>query len=724
MASDKNSEQVQGTVERVTFHSEDTGFCVLRVKTKTQREAVTVIGSSASIAAGEYIECQGEWVNDKKHGPQFKAQQLKAIAPTTLEGIEKYLGSGMVRGIGPHLAKKLIKAFGDQVFEVIEKTPKRLTELEGIGRKRQKNIVKAWAQQKSIRDIMVFLQSYGVGTARAVRIYKTYGKQAIDKVKENPYRLALDIRGIGFKTADTLAMELGISNDSPIRAQAGVRHALQELCDRGHCAVEVKQLMRASQQLLAIPVSIIEQAIVHEIQAENIVQDCIDGQDCIYPISLYRAEKNASEHMLRLSAQTPPWGAVNTKKEIPWVEGQTGLELAASQCEAIETVLKSKLSIITGGPGVGKTTLVNSLLKIIKAKDLRISLCAPTGRAAKRLTETTGISAKTIHRLLDFDPSIYGFRHDQDNPLLIDILVVDEASMIDIALFNNLLKAVPDHAAIIFVGDIDQLPSVGSGAVLSDLIKSEVITTVRLTEIFRQAKNSKIIVNAHRINQGGMPLENSMENNDFFIMYANTPEDVHQKLIDVVSVRLPKHYQCDSARDIQVLTPMNKGGLGSRGLNIDLQAQLNKAEGPKITRFGSTFSVGDKVIQMTNNYDKEVFNGDIGFIEYIDTEEGVLEIRFDQAIKEYETNELDDISLAYAISIHKSQGSEFPFIVIPLVTQHYALLARNLLYTGITRGKKLVVIIGQKRAVEMAIQNNKESNRLTNLAGRLKQVMA
>lgn len=714
------TDALQGSIERVTFHSEETGFCVLRTQVKGQRDLVTVIGNAASITAGEYIECQGHWVNDKNHGLQFKTTSLRVVPPTTLEGIEKYLGSGLVKGIGPHFAKKLVAAFGESVFEVIELTPERLLTLDGIGKKRQEKVTSAWAEQKAIRSIMVFLQSHGVGTARAVRIYKTYGDEAIEKVRANPYRLALDIRGIGFKTADTIAGQLGIAKDSFLRAQAGVRHVLQELCDNGHCAASLTQLITASNKLLEIPVPIIEEAIQNELREENLIQDVINEEACIYPVALYQAETKAAEHLKRLNQGMPPWGTINLDKAIPWVETQTGLSLSTSQQEALQTVLMAKLAIITGGPGVGKTTLVNSLLRIIQAKKLSIALCAPTGRAAKRLTETTKLTAKTIHRLLDFDPKTYGFKHNQDNPLPIDVLIIDESSMIDIVLLNHVLKAVPSHAALIFVGDIDQLPSVGSGAVLADLIASGKIITVRLTEIFRQAASSKIIVNAHRVNQGKMPLPNEGESSDFFTLFAETPEDIHTSLIEVVCERLPRYYQYNPIRDIQVLTPMNRGGLGSRGLNAALQQQLNGESHPKITRFGTTFAPGDKVIQMTNNYEKEVFNGDIGFIESIDLEEGVVNIAFDQTIKTYETNELDELSLAYAISIHKSQGSEFPVVVMPLSTQHFTLLARNLLYTGITRGKKLVVLIGQKKAIGMAVSNNKEASRLTKLAHRLR----
>ncbi len=712
-------EFLQGSVERVTFHSEDSGFCVLRTKVKGHRELVTVTGSAAAITAGEYIECHGVWINDKKHGLQFKAHQLNVVAPTTLEGIEKYLGSGMVKGIGPHFAKKLVSAFGAAVFDVIELEPERLTSLEGIGKKRKDQVVSAWTEQKAIRNIMVFLQSYGVGTARAVRIYKTYGDDAIEKVRENPYRLALDIYGIGFKTADVLAEKLGIARDSLLRAQAGVRHVLQEICENGHCAAEWNQLVVASNQLLDIPIAIIEQAISDELREERLVADLIDEARCIYPVALYKAESKAAEHIMRLNRGSPPWGSLDLSKVIPWVEEHTSLKLSASQQEALKLVLTSKMAIITGGPGVGKTTLINSLLKIIRAKKRGVSLCAPTGRAAKRLTETTHLQAKTIHRLLDFDPKTFGFKHNQDNPLPLDVLVIDESSMLDIVLLNHLLKAIPNHAAVIFVGDIDQLPSVGPGSVLSDLIASGVITTVRLTEVFRQAASSKIILNAHRVNQGKMPLPNESTNSDFFTIYAETPEEIHSQLMEIVCRRLPKFYQCNAVQDIQVLTPMNRGGLGSRGLNVALQQQLNGHSEPKITRFGTTFSPGDKVIQIVNNYDKEVFNGDLGLIERIDLETNLMTVRFDQASKVYEAHELDELNLAYAISIHKSQGSEFPMVVLPLAMQHFTLLARNLLYTGMTRGKKLVVLVGQKKAIGMAVNNNKEANRLTKLAQRL-----
>ena len=717
-----DNDHLAGTVERVTFHSPESGFCVLRVQVRGQRELVTVIGSAASVTPGEYIECAGNWTNDRQHGLQFKSQHLRVVPPTTLEGIEKYLGSGLVRGIGPHFARKLVRAFGERVFDVIEHAPERLLELEGIGPKRQQRVTSAWAEQKVVREIMVFLQSHGVGTARAVRIYKTYGDAAVDRVRENPYRLALDIHGIGFKTADAIAQRLGIPEDALIRAQAGVRHVLQEIAGDGHCAAYRDNLVEAAVKLLAIPEGIIERAIAEELLEENLIAEPIAEQPALFLTALHRAERGIAEHVARLLG-APSWGPIATERAIPWVEAKTGLGLSDSQRAAVAQAVNGKLTVITGGPGVGKTTVVNAILRILRAKGVSVLLCAPTGRAAKRLTESTGIEAKTIHRLLEFDPRTMAFKRHREAPLEGDLLVVDEVSMVDTVLMNQLLRAVPDQGAVLLVGDVDQLPSVGPGAVLADLIGSGVLTIVRLTEIFRQAAASQIIVNAHRINRGQMPERPAREASDFYFVPTDTPEAIHDKLLYVITERIPKRFGLDPINDVQVLTPMNRGGLGARALNVALQERLNPHATPRVTRFGWTYAPGDKVIQTVNNYDKDVFNGDIGRIVRIDEEEGLVFVDYDGRQVEYETGELDEVSLAYATTVHKSQGSEYPAVVIPLGMPHYMLLERNLLYTAVTRGRRLVVIIGQTKALAIAVNRLGSVQRLTNLRARLRDTV-
>ena len=721
---DASVERLQGAVERVTFHSEESGFCVLRVKVRGQRDLVTVVGTAAVVTAGEYVECEGGWNNDRQHGLQFKAQQLRVVPPSTLEGIEKYLGSGMVKGIGPHFARKLVGAFGETVFDVIEQDPDRLLELEGIGLKRKQRVTQAWAEQKAIREIMVFLQSHGVGTARAVRIYKTYGDQAVERVRENPYRLALDIHGVGFKTADGIARRLGIPSDSLIRAQAGVRHMLQEISGQGHCGSYQQKLVETTAKMLEVSEPIVATAIAAELDVENLVQETIEGKLALFLTPLYRAEKGVASHLARLQQGNLPWAEIDARKAIPWVEEKTGLQLSPSQRQAVSGSVNGKVTVITGGPGVGKTTVVNSILTIVRAKGVNVRLCAPTGRAAKRLSESTGLEAKTVHRLLEFEPKTMGFKHDQNDPLDADLLVMDEVSMMDVVLMNQLLRAVPDHSAVLLVGDVDQLPSVGPGAVLADIIASEAIPTVCLTEIFRQAASSRIIVNAHRINQGLLPEKpKDNEESDFYFVQGETPEAIHAKLMQVVTQRIPAHFGLHPINDVQVLTPMNRGGLGARSLNIYLQAHLNPDGYPRISRFGWTYAPNDKVIQTVNNYDKEVFNGDIGRVTRIDENEGLISIDFDGRVVEYEAGELDEISLAYATSVHKSQGSEYPAVVIPLAMQHYMLLERNLLYTAVTRGKNLVVIVGQIKALAMAVKRIGSMKRLTNLQHRLQTIL-
>ncbi|MEN3262496.1 ATP-dependent RecD-like DNA helicase [Sodalis endosymbiont of Spalangia cameroni] len=714
-------QHLTGSVERVTFHSEETGFFVVRAKVAGHRDLVTVTGNTPSITTGEYIECQGVWFNDVNHGMQFKTHQVKTIIPTTQEGMEKYLGSGMVKGIGPGFARLLVRFFGDAVFDVIERHPERLLALSGIGKKRQQQITVAWAEQKVVREIMVFLQSHGVGTARAVRIYKTYGDEAIRKVRENPYRLALDIHGIGFKTADQIAQNIGIDPHSLIRAQAGLRHVLQALSGQGHCAEEQTALIHQTHKLLAIPESIIQEAITTELAARHLVAQPVEDDIWLFLTPLALAEQGVAGHLKRLAAGVPPWGGLALSKAIPWVEKRNRITLSGSQRIAIEKTVNSKVSVITGGPGVGKTTVINSILHIIRAKGIHTTLCAPTGRAAKRLSESTGQQATTIHRLLEFDPRLFDFKRHADNPLDTALLVVDESSMVDIVLMNKLLRAVPDHAALLLVGDVDQLPSVGPGYVLADIINSQQIPVSRLTEIFRQAACSKIITNAHAINAGRVPdVTQKGETSDFFFITAETPEEIKAKLLNIVLCRLPARFGFDPVRDIQILTPMNRGGTGTHSLNNVLQSQLNGGAEPKVTRYGRTFSPGDKVIQVINNYDKDVFNGDIGIILSIDTEDAEALVQFDDREIHYDFNELDELSLAYATTIHKSQGSEYPCVVIPLSMQSYLMLERNLIYTGVTRGKKMVVIIGQKKALSIAVRTQRSGRRKTWLRERLR----
>ncbi|MDG4602596.1 MAG: ATP-dependent RecD-like DNA helicase [Defluviicoccus sp.] len=709
-------ENLAGLVERVTFRNEDSGFCVLRVKARGQRDLITVIGHAAAIGAGEFVQASGRWVNDRTHGVQFRADFLRAAPPTTAEGIEKYLASGMIKGIGPIYAKALVKAFREQVFDVIEQKPERLQEVDGIGPKRADSIVAAWADQKAIREIMIFLHSHGVSTSRAVRIFKTYGADAIRLISENPYRLARDIRGIGFKSADQIAQKLGIEKTAMIRARAGIGYALTEAMDEGHCGLPRDELLTMAAALLEVPAEIIEAALGLELHDGDVVADTVEERPCIFLAGLHRAERAIAGRLRALATGPLPWPAIDAEKAIPWVETKAKITLAVSQREAVRLALQSKLLVITGGPGVGKTTLVNSILKILGVKGVRIALAAPTGRAAKRLSESTGLEAKTIHRLLEADPVHGGFRRREDNMLECDLLVIDETSMIDVPLMHALLKAVPDPAALILVGDVDQLPSVGPGQVLADIIGSAAVPVVRLTEVFRQAAESRIIVNAHRINQGLMPEWVQDPASDFHFVECADPEDGVAKILQIVHERIPARYGLDPIRDIQVLCPMNRGGLGARSLNIDLQKALNPPGELRVERFGSTFALGDKVMQVENDYDKEVYNGDLGVIRSIDPDASEMVIEFDGRPVTYGFGELDEIVLAYATTIHKSQGSEYPAVVIPLTTQHYPMLQRNLLYTAVTRGKRLVVIVGQKKAMAIAVKGKQTRRRWSKLS--------
>ena len=709
-------ETLVGSVERVTFHNDDNGFAVLKVKARGKRDLVPVVGHVASISAGEFIHAVGVWITDRTHGLQFKADFLKTTPPTTAEGIEKYLGSGMVRGIGPVLAKRIVGAFGEGTFEIIEAAPEKLREVPGIGEFRAGKIAAGWAEQKAVRDIMVFLHSNGVGTSRAVRIFKTYGHDAIQVMTENPYRLARDIHGIGFRTADAIAMKLGMTREAPQRVRAGISFALQEATDDGHCGLPIEELVKLAVTLLEVDEGIVLTALNDELAGGEVVADTIDDRPCVFLRGLYLAERGIAERLQSLSKGSPPWPKIDIDKAVPWVEKKTGKTLAASQRAAVEMVLRSKVAVVTGGPGVGKTTLLDTILRILAAKGTRLLLAAPTGRAAKRMTEQTGREAKTIHRLLETDPKTGGFRRDAEQPLECDLLVIDETSMVDTSLMFAVMKAVPPKAALLLVGDVDQLPSVGPGQVLGDIIASGAIAVARLTEVFRQAAKSRIIVNAHRINRGEMPeWPRRGESSDFFFVEAKEPEDGAAKVVEIVRERIPKRFGLDPVRDVQVLCPMQRGALGARALNGDLQKALNPNMAEKIERFGSAFAPGDKVMQTENDYDREVFNGDLGRVLRIDQTEGVLIADFDGREVEYPFGELDALVPAYATTIHKSQGSEYPAVVITLATQHYTMLARNLVYTAVTRGKRLVVIVGQRKALAIAVRTHGSKRRWTKL---------
>jgi exodeoxyribonuclease V alpha subunit len=718
----KHAESLSGLIERVTFFNEENGFAVLKVKVQGYRDHLTVVGSLPSVSAGEWVSAEGHWVQDREFGRQFRAELINSTAPTTKEGIEKYLGSGMVKGIGPVYAQKLVHKFSEKIFEIIETESARLEEVDGIGPKRRKRIKEAWAEQKVIRQIMVFLHSNGVGTSRAVRIFKTYGQDAIAKVQANPYTLAKDIHGIGFKTADQIAQKIGIPADSLLRACAGLSHVLTEATSEGHCALPLELLRDEAVKLLSVEGAIVTAALERTLASQELVRDTIGGQELIFLPKLKRAEEIIAAKIKNLAGLHATFPAVDFDKAVVWCQEKTGKALAPSQRDALKLALTSRALIITGGPGVGKTTLVNAILLILRAKKVNCLLCAPTGRAAKRLSETTGVEAKTIHRLLEVQAATGRFGRNEGNPLDCELLVVDETSMVDVPLMANLLRALPPKGSLLLVGDIDQLPSVGPGMVLRHLIESRIVPVVRLTEVFRQAAHSRIILNAHRINEGMQPERSAKgAESDFFFVEREDPEQIAAALVDMVKKRIPAKFHFDPIRDVQVLCPMNRGSLGVRELNVRLQQELNpaRADEPTVEKFGWQFRPRDKVIQTENDYDKDVFNGDIGQIMKLDPMEKEVTIRFDQREVVYDYGELDEISLAYAITIHKSQGSEFPVVVLPLAMQQYLLLQRNLVYTGITRGKKLVVLIGQQKALALAVRNNKTENRFSGLLARL-----
>jgi exodeoxyribonuclease V alpha subunit len=714
------AETLSAVIERVVFHNPETGWCVLRVQANGRRGLVTVVGHLPGPSAGEYLEAAGAWAHDRDHGEEFRAAELRSTPPHTAEGIEKYLGSGLVKGIGPHFAKKIVQVFGERTLAVIDESPSFLKEVKGIGARRIQRIRESWQEQKAVRAIMVFLQSHGVGTARAVRIYKTYGEQAVDLVRANPYRLTTDIWGVGFKTADELAGRLGVDPHSPARARAALRYVLGQLSGQGHVGYPEAAVKEEAERLTGIPGDVIAAAVEAERAEGEVVREPGGDEPWLYLKPLFLAELGVARCVTRLQAGEHPLPPLEPAAELARVEARMGLELAATQRDAVVRAMRHKVLVITGGPGVGKTTLVRGVLDVFASHGQRVALCAPTGRAAKRLTETTGREARTIHRLLEFDAALGGFRRGTAQPLDVDLLVVDEASMVDVVLMYQLVRAVPPHACLVLVGDGDQLPSVGPGRVLGDVIASGVVPVVRLTEIFRQAGRSWIVRAAHAINHGDVPESAPAGQGDFYFVEAVTPEQVTDRIVTMVRDRIPARFGLNPLRDVQVLTPMNRSELGARALNERLQQVFNPASGgPEVQRFGWTFRVGDKVLQTQNNYNKDVFNGDIGRVAAIDVAERELTVEFDGRPVVYDFGELDELALAFALTIHKAQGSEYPAVVIPLHTQHFVMLQRNLLYTGVTRGKQLVVLVGNRRALEMAVQRQDMGRRCSALARRL-----
>ena len=698
-------------VERITYQNPENGYSVLKVKVKGYNDLVTLVGNLLEVPVGSVLLCRGEWKVDKRYGSQFVAATWEETMPATVYGIEKYLGSGLVKGIGPRFARAIVQRFGTETIDIIETEIERLYEVPNIGRKRVAKIRESWEKQKDIKNVMLFLQGYGVSTAYAAKIYREYGKESIDKVRENPYRLADDIWGIGFKTADGIAAKMGYEKEDPRRCRSGILYTLGQLSDEGHVYAGEEQLVKTAGQLLEAGETAIRDTLAGMLQAEDLILD----KDAIYLPPFYHAECGTSRR-LRDLAESTGRSLFDGLFDPSSLTAETGIEYDEVQLAAIRQAVTSKVMVLTGGPGTGKTTTTQGIIAALKKAGLRVLLAAPTGRAAKRMSEATGMEAKTIHRLLEYNPQD-GYKRNDENPLEGDALIVDECSMIDILLMNNLLKAVPVGMRLVFVGDIDQLPSVGAGNVLRDIIDSQRIPVVRLVRIFRQAQKSRIVMNAHTINQGRFPDTSNGRDTDFFFMREDDPERAAETIVRLVKERLPRAYR-ESPDRIQVLTPMQRGVVGAANLNLLLQQALNPS-GPSLGRGGYTYRQGDRVMQLRNNYDKDVFNGDLGYIREVDTEDRMLTVDFDGKKVEYDVTELDELTLAYATTIHKAQGSEYPIVVMPVLMTHFVMLQRNLIYTGITRAKKICVLIGATKALAYAVRNVSVLKRNTRLKERL-----
>jgi len=717
-------ERLRCVVERITYQNETNGFSVIKCRAKGHSDLVTVTGAMPEVHVGSVLNLTGNWRIDAKYGQQFVMETFEETLPATVFGIEKYLGSGLVKGIGPEFAKHIVKTFGAETLNVIEDTPDELLKVPGIGKLRVERIKKSWIEQKEVKNIMIFLQSHNVSTAHATKIYKTYGKDSIETVQNNPYRLADDIWGIGFKTADMIAEKLGFDHERYERLRSGLTYTLKQLSTEGHCYATKEMLIKAGCDLLTVEDKLLSDALDRMIADKDVKTETVTDDEkntsftAIYLPPFYYAEVGTARRLTEIGSsraglQLPVDGL--EKK----ISALTGMEYDEIQMQAILTAVQNKVMILTGGPGTGKTTTTLGIIKAFQFVQADILLAAPTGRAAKRMSETTGMEAKTIHRLLEFSP-LEGYKRNEDEPLEGDVLIVDECSMIDIMLMYNLLKAVPETMTVIFVGDIDQLPSVGAGNVLRDIINSECFPVVRLTRIFRQAQDSRIIMNAHKINKGKMPDISNGKNADFFFIERDEPEAAAEEIIGLVKNRLPKHYRL-SSQEIQVLTPMQRGVVGAAKLNEMLQNAVNPNT-LSLSRSGYNYKLQDKVMQIRNNYEKDVFNGDIGTIININTEDRELTVNFDGNPVVYDATELDELVLAYATTIHKSQGSEYPIVVMPVLMTHYVMLQRNLIYTGVTRAKKVLIIVGSKKALAMAVRNMTVQKRNTQLSDRIKRL--
>jgi exodeoxyribonuclease V alpha subunit len=721
-------EELRGEIERVVYHNPQNGFCVLRIKVrgKSERGMATLVGALVDPAPGLAVTARGKWVQDPKWGPQFKADDCGYAPPATIDGIRNFLESSLTKGIGKLYAGRIVDLFGEDTIRVLDEDPERLLAVPGIGRKRLKQITESWRETSEIREAMLFLQSYDIGAGYAVRIVSHYGRDAVRKVTENPYRLAMDVHGFGFLTADAIAMKLGFSRDSDLRAEAGIIYALRQSSDQGNVYVPLPELVAAAQEILGLEREQVEAAVRSVAERRwAVIEELNYGLGtAVYLAGLHAAEKYVAARLGALLSMAASTGRIDVPAAVKSVYESTGIRLSERQQAAVAAAARSKVLVITGGPGTGKTTIINAILRIFEQKKARILLAAPTGRAAKRMAEATGHEAKTLHRLLEFSPTEGGFKRGENSALNCDLLVVDEASMIDVTLMQHLLRAVPLGATLLLVGDVNQLPSVGPGNVLGDCIASRAVPVVRLTEIFRQAQESAIIMNAHAINEGRVPyIEHNPDGplTDFYFVRREDPDDVLAMILELVARRIPARFGLDPMNDVQVLTPMHKGVVGAQNLNVQLQAALNPA-GRAIQRGARAWRVGDKVMQIRNNYDKDVFNGDIGRIADADEKAGELLVRFDERDVPYESHELDELTPAYAVSIHKSQGSEYPAVVVPVLTQHFIMLQRNLIYTAVTRGKRLVVLVGTKKALSIAVRNQAVKKRYTYLAERLAEM--